>query len=313
MVLLHSRRRSPPTHSKRQILPGGDPRTWEAARGGVRIPQPSCGPKLGWTIQYQSRYAEGRPDRFPALAADLVRLSVDALLTFGSHATKAAKDATATIPIVFVGVASPIEAGLVASLAKPGGNVTGATDQLVDLTGKTLQLITETVPKSTRVGVLRDPTNPSDSARGREDFDKIAQQHGLTIVRVDVRTSDDIEPAFNMLSRERVGALLVGSTPALFNHRDRVAKLALQHRLPTIAYGRGWVDAGLLMSYSPNYSELFRQAADYVDRILKGAKPADLPVVQPTKFTLVISTKTATALGFTVPASLLQRADQVIE
>jgi putative ABC transport system substrate-binding protein len=268
---------------------------------------------LGWTIQYESRYAEGRPERLPALAADLVRLDVNVLLTVGSHATKAAKDATATIPIVFVGVASPVEAGVVASLARPGGNVTGATDQLADLASKALQLITETVPKSSRIGVLQDSTNPSDSARGREDFDRMAQQRGLTIVRADVRAPGDVDAAFDTLSREHVGALIVASTPALVHQRTRVAKLALQNRVPTISYGRSWVEAGLLMSYSPNRSDLLRQAADYVDRILKGAKPADLPVVQPTKFDFVINMKTAKALGLTIPRSLLQRADHVVE
>lgn len=236
---------------------------------------------LGWTIQYESRYAEGRPERFPTLAADLVRLDVNVLLTVGSHAAKAAKDATVTIPIVFVGVASPIEAGVVASLARPGGNVTGATDQLADLAGKALQLISETVPKSSRIGVLQDSTNPSGSARGREDLDRMAQPRGLTIVRADVRAPDDVDAAFETLSRERVGALIVASTPALFHQRNRIAKLALQNRLPTISHGRFWVEAGLLMSYSPNRSDLLRQAADYVDRILKGANPADLPSCNP--------------------------------
>ena len=269
--------------------------------------------ELGWTIQYDSRYAEGRPERLAALAADLVRLEVNVLLTVGSHATRAAKDATATIPIVFVGVASPVAAGVVASLARPGGNVTGATDQLADLAGKMLQLITEAVPKRSRIGVLWDSTNPSVSARDWENYDRVAKQRGLTIVRADVRVPDDVDRAFHTLSRERVGALIVGSTPALVQQRDRVVKLALQNRLPTICYSRLWVEAGLLMSYSPNFADLSRQAADYVDRILKGAKAAELPVVQPTKFNLVINMKTATALGLTIPPSLLQRADQIVE
>jgi putative ABC transport system substrate-binding protein len=268
---------------------------------------------LGRTIQYESRYAEGRVERLPALAADLVRLDVNVLLTVGSHATKAAKDATATIPIVFVGVASPVTAGVVASLARPGGNVTGATDQLNDLAGKALQLITEAVPKSSRIGVLWDPTNPSGSARGWENYNQMAQQHGLTIVRAEVGAPDDVDAAFDTLSRQRVGALLVPSTPALLQQRDRVVKLALQNRLPTICYSRFWVERGLLMSYSPNFSDLLRQAADYVDRILRGAKPADLPVVQPTKFDLVINLKTAKTLGLTIPQSLLGRADQIVE
>jgi putative tryptophan/tyrosine transport system substrate-binding protein len=156
-------------------------------------------------------------------------------------------------------------------------------------------------------------TNPSGSARGWEKYNQMAQQLGLTIVRADVRAPDDVEAAFDTLSRQRVGALIVPSTPALLQQRDRVVKLALQNSLPTISYSRFWVEKGLLMSYSPDFSDLARQAADYVDRILKGAKPADLPVVQPTKFKLVINLKTAKALRLTIPPSVLGRADQVIE
>ena len=268
---------------------------------------------LGWTMRYEARYAEGHPERFPALAADLVRLNVDLLLTVGSHATKAAKDRTSTIPIVFIGVASPLGAGVVTSLARPGGNVTGATDQIGDLATKILQLITDVAPQSSRIGILEDFTNPSENDRGRAEFDRMAQQHGLAVIRADVRTPDDIDAAFRMLVRERVGALIVATTPALVFDRERVGSLAMRHHLPTIGYGRNWVEAGLLMSYYPNFSELLRQAADYVDRILKGARPADLPVVQPTGFALVLNLKTARALGLTIPHSLLVRADQVID
>jgi len=268
---------------------------------------------LGWTMRYEERYAEGHPERFPALAADLVRLNVDLLLTVGSHATKAAQDTTTTIPIVFIGVAAPLRARVVMSLARPGGNVTGLTDQIGDLSTKILQLITDVSPRSSRIGILEDFTNPSENDGGRAQFDRMAQQHGLTVIRADARTPDDIDAAFRMLVRERVGALIVATTPALVFDRNRVASLAMQHRLPTIGYGRGWVEAGLLMSYYPDLSELLRQAADYVDRILWGARPADLPVVQPTRFELILNLKTARTLGLTIPQSLLVRADQVID
>ena len=269
--------------------------------------------ELGWRIQYESRYADGRPERLAALAADLVRLDVDLILTIGTHATRAAKDATSTIPVVFVGVASPITARLVTSLARPGGNVTGATDQLADLATKVLQLISEIAPKRTRIGVLEDFTNASESDRSRAQFDRLAQQHGLTIARADVRTPEDVDAAFRTLARERVEALIVGTTPALVFARERVAKLAAQNHLPTIGYGRSWVEAGLLMSYYPSFSDLLRQAAEYVDRILKGARPADLPVVQPTRFELLLNLKTAKAIGLRIPPSLLARADLLVE
>jgi len=264
-------------------------------------------------MRYEERYAEGHPERLPALAADLVRLNVDLLLTVGSHATKAAKDTTTTIPIVFIGVAAPLRARVVMSLARPGGNVTGTTDQIGDLSTKILQLITDVSPRSSRIGILEDFTNPSENDAGRAQFDRMAQQHGLTVIRADARTPDDIDAAFRKLVRERVGALIVATTPALVFDRNRVASLAMQHHLPTIGYGRGWVEAGLLMSYYPDLSELLRQAADYVDRVLRGARPADLPVVQPTRFELILNLKTARTLGLTIPQSLLVRADQVID
>lgn len=268
---------------------------------------------LGWTIQFEARYADGRPERFPALAADLVRHNVDVLVTVGSHATKAAKEATTTIPIVFIGVSSPVDAGVVASLARPGGNVTGATDQLGDLGSKLLQLITETIPKSSRIGILSDPLHPSFSARARAALDQVAQQRGVRVVRADVQRPEDLDAAFVTLSRERVEALIVPLSPAVVRERDRIGKLDVHNRLPTITSGPGMVEAGLLMSYHPRRSEVLLQAADQVDRILRGAKPADLPVVQPTTFELVINMRTARALGLTLPPSLRLRADRLVE
>jgi putative ABC transport system substrate-binding protein len=266
----------------------------------------------GRTIQFESRNAEGHPERLPALAADLVRLKVDVLVTLGTQATNAAKQATSTIPIMFLGVASPVEAGIVMSLAQPGGNVTGATDQIVDLGGKVLQLVTEIAPKRSRIGFLGDFTSPG-SIRMQKGLDQQAQQIGMALVPINVRTPEDLDAAFATLSRERARALMVASTPALIQTRDRVATFAIQNRLPSIGYTRSMVEAGLLMSYGTSWSELAKRAAEYVDRILKGAHPAELPVVQPTAFEFIINLKTAKTLGLTIPPSLLGRADEVIQ
>ena len=269
--------------------------------------------ELGRAIQIEARYADGQPERLPALAADLVRLNVDLLVPIGSHATKAAKDATTTVPIVFFGVSSPVAAGVVASLARPGANVTGATDQLGDLQGKLLQLLSETVPHGSRIGMLTDFSNPGNTAGERAHFARIAQERGLAVIWADVRRPEDLDAAFATLSSGRVEALIVAVTPALLRERERVGKFAVHNKLPTISQGPGMVEAGLLMSYHPERADIWRQAADQVDRIFRGARPADLPVVQPTKFELVINLKTAKALGLTIPPSLLARADEVIE
>jgi putative ABC transport system substrate-binding protein len=271
--------------------------------------------ELGYTegtIQYEFRYAEGQPARFPALAADLVRLNVNVIVSGGSFATKAAMEATTTIPIVFLGITSPVAGGFVASLARPGGNVTGVTDQGIDLGTKRLQLISETVPKHSRIGWLGDTSSPAVMHEWQE-VNKATQQLGIELVLVEVRRPEDIEPAFVTLSRERAKAIFVGSTPTLSHLRGQVAALALTNGLPTLGISRGHARAGLLMSYGTPPDFLGRRAADYVDRILKGAKPGDLPVEQPTKFELVINMKTANALGLTIPQTLLLRADQVIE
>jgi putative ABC transport system substrate-binding protein len=284
-------------------------------------PEASPGPfrtrlaELGYTertIQYEFRYAEGRPDRFPALAADLVRLKVNVIVTGGGFATKAAMEATTTIPIVFQGITSPVAGGYVASLARPGGNVTGVTDQGIDIGVKRLQLLSETVPKHSRIGWLVDFSIP-DVVHEWQEVNKATQRLGIELVPVEVRRPEDLEPAFVTLSRERARAIFVRSTPALSHLRGQVAALALKNRLPTLGISRAHAEAGLLMSYGPLPGFLGRRAADYVDRILKGAKPADLPVEQPTRFELVINLKTAKALGLTIPQSLLLRVDQVIE
>jgi len=201
----------------------------------------------------------------------------------------------------------------VASLARPGANVTGATDQLGDLQGKLLQLVSETVPHGSRIGMLTDFSNPGNTAGERAHFARIAQERGLAVIWADVRRPEDLDAAFATLSSGRVEALIVAVTPALLRERERVGKFAVHNKLPTISQGPGMVEAGLLMSYHPERADIWRQAADQVDRIFRGARPADLPVVQPTKFELVINLKTAKALGLTIPPSLLGRADEVIQ
>jgi len=284
---------------------------------GVAAPFLAALRDLGWiasqNIVFEARYAAGQPDRLPALAADLVRLKVDVIVTFLNQETLAAKRATASIPIVmFLGI-YPVQAGLVASLARPGGNVTGTSVGPVT-GGKYLELLKEAVPKLTRVAILWDPTFPgfADTAIQAE-LDVEARKLGLTLASIEVQRPDDIERALARIAKERPGALWVLPIGPLAAGTRQIFDFAAQHRLPTIVPTRYFVEAGGLMSYGYDREHLVKRAASYVDRILKGAKPADLPIEQPTKFELVINLKTAKALGLTIPPSLLQRADQVIE
>jgi putative ABC transport system substrate-binding protein len=260
------------------------------------------------------RFAEGRFDRLPDLAAELVRLKVDIIVTIPTQATAAAKKATETIPIVMIsGGVDPVGLGLVASLAHPGGNVTGLSyGASPKIFSKGLELLKEIVPKVRRVAILSNPAGPVQPLIIRE-LNVAAPSLGVQLQLLEVRGPDEFDGAFATMAKERVGALLVVSD-SLFNlHRTRLADLAARSRLPA-AYGtRDLVDVGGLMSYGPSLRDLSRRAATYVDKILKGAKPGDLPVEQPTKFELVINLKTAKALGLTIPQSLLLRADQVIE
>jgi putative ABC transport system substrate-binding protein len=261
----------------------------------------------GHSIAIEYRY--GLEDQLPALAADLVRLKVDVIVTGATPSALAAKRATQTIPIVALWVGDPVASGLVASLARPGGNVTGMSLFAPELFAKGLQLLKEAAPKISRVGVLMDPTNPGQLALDK-DVQAAAKVLGVKAQRIDVKTGADLDSALAAARRERAEALLV--FPVFVNYQ-RLAEFAIKNRLPTITMGQAFSRPGMLMSYGPNFAEQFHHAGTYVDKILKGAKPADLPVEQPTKFELVINAKTAKALGLTIPSSLLLRADKAIE
>ena len=286
-----------------------NPRVREAFRQGLR--------ELGWVegqnIIIEYRWAEGRFDRLPDLAAELVRLKVDVLVAAPTPAALAAKNATGTIPIVGMSLTDPIGLGLVASLARPGGNVTGVSYSVgAEIFGKDLELLKEVVPRVRRVAVLSNPASPARPLTISNVKDA-ARSLGLQLQLLEARGPRDFDGAFAAMAKERVGALLVVTDPAFIPHRARLVDLAAKNRLPSIFTQREDAEAGGLMSYGPRLSDIQRRGATYVDKILKGAKPADLPVEEPTKFELVINLKTAKALGLTIPPSLLQRADQVIE
>ena len=267
----------------------------------------------GQNVTFEYRYARGKPDLFPELAADLVRISVDVIVVGPGPAALAARKATTTIPIVFATVVDPVAAGLVASLARPGGNVTGLSWFAgPEIAGKALELLKEAAPKVTRVALLWNPANPSHPVFLKE-AEVAARALGLRLQVFEARAADALEGAFSAMSRERTGALFVLVDAMFFANRTRIADLAANHRLPAIYGLREHVDAGGLMAYAPRLADNYRRAGIYVGKILKGAKPADLPVEQPTKFELVINLKTARALGLTIPQSLLLRADRVIE
>ena len=266
----------------------------------------------GQSIAIESRWAEGQYDRCPTLAADLVRLKVDVIVVRGGEATKAVQSATRTIPIVMSMVMDPVGSGIVPSLARPGGNVTGTSFMAPDLVGKQLEVLKEVVPTVSRVALLRQPTNPASADYLRE-AEAAARILGVRLQTLDARNPQEIDSAFQAMIRERAGALLIFPDALFGTHRRRIAELAAKRRLPAIHGGTDYADAGGLMVYSPNTLDLELRAVTYVDKILKGAKPADLPVEQPTKFELVINLKTAKALGLTIPQTLLQRADRVIQ
>ena len=246
------------------------------------------------------------------LAADLVRSKVDLLVAWTTPAALAAKRATRTIPIVMLSVGDPVESGLVASLSRPGGNVTGVTSVVWDLSAKQLQLLREVRADARRIAVLRNLTNPASAGAWRE-IQVAAESLGVQLQLVGVREPRELEPAFAAMARDHAAGVVIVPDPLFIRERRRIAELAQQARLATVFQRSENVEAGGLMAYGPKNTEQFRQAAVYVDRILKGAKPGDLPIEQPTKFELVINLKTAKALGLTIPPSLLLRADQVIE
>jgi len=271
--------------------------------------------QLGWVegqnIALEYRWAEGQYERFPALAAELVRLPVDVIVASITPAALAATHATRTIPIVMVGVGDPVGSGLVASLARPGGNVTGVSGLFPERVGKWLEFLKDVLPTVSRVAVLWNPTNALHARTVRE-VDVAAQAVGVQVHFVEARGPDAFDNAFAAMTSVHAGALLVLGDAMFLTHRRRLAELAATSHLPAIYEGRPFVEAGGLMSYGPNGLVTMRRAADYVDKILKGTKPADLPVEQPMRFDLVINLKTAKALGLTIPPTLLFQADEVI-
>ncbi len=269
----------------------------------------------GRNLVIEYRDAEGKFERFPALAAELVALKVDVLVAANSLAALAAKQATRTLPIVFAFAVDPVTDGLVTSLARPGGNVTGLSTLLAELVGKRLELLKQAVPGVSRVAVLWQPG--AQGERTEKDLQKeaevAARALGVRVQFVEARGPADFDRAFSDMTRARAGALTVFGSAMFFDERRRLVDLAAKNRLPAVYGLKEYVDAGGLMAYGANVADLFRRAATYVDKILKGAKPGDLPVEQPTKFELVINLKTAKALRLTIPQSLLQRADEVIQ
>ena len=271
--------------------------------------------ELGWienrTMAIEYRWTEGRNERYAQLAAELVRLNVDVIVPLGSPAIVAAKQATAVIPIVFPLASDPVGDGLVASLARPGGNITGLSNEQPDLAGKRLEILRELVRGLSRLGYIANVNNPTAMGNVRE-VQEAAAKLALQIMPLDVKRAEDIALAIETL-KGRAQALYVVGDPLIADNQIRINTLALAARLPTMHGSRSYIASGGLMSYGPNYSDLFRRAGDYVDKILKGAKPADIPIELPTRIELVVNFETATAIGLTIPESFLVRADEVIE
>ena len=291
-----------------------DPASESARAGGIRLALRELGYIEGQNIAIEYGYSEGKADRAPELAAELVRLKVDIIVVAGGIIwIRATKNATKTIPIVMVGAGNdPVEAGLIESLARPGGNVTGLTNLSGKLGGKRLELLKEAVPKVTRVAVLYEPATPANVLEVNEDLPVAARALKMTLQPWEIRAADGFERVFAALSKERPDGLYVAGSPLLNNNQKRIVGFALKSRLPSMYDTREAVDAGGLMSYGADLADTYRRVAVYVDKILKGAKPVDLPVEQPTKFEFVINLKTAKQIGLTIPQSMLYRADKVI-
>jgi putative ABC transport system substrate-binding protein len=280
----------------------------DAFRQGLR----DLGYVEGQNLAIEYRWADWKPDRASALAAELVRLNVDVIVCIGGNIPAlAAKRATNTIPIVFIG-SDPVRAGLVTSLDRPGGNVTGVNILTIELNAKRLDLLKSAVPRAKSVAVLMNPTSVTSAAL-RKELEGTAQALRVQLQVLQVRERQEIDDAFAAMARRRAEALLVVSDPMLFAQLERIVDLAARHRLPGIFEWREFAQAGGLMSYGTNIADMYRRLATYVDKILKGAKPSDLPIEQPTKYELVINLKTAKALGLTIPQPLLLRADEVIQ
>ena len=290
------------------LLPSDAAPLVQAFRAGLR--------DLGWVegknISFEYRYTEGRLDRFSALAADLVRLKVDIIVASNAYATRAAQKATRAIPIVVAAGADPVALGLVESLARPGGNITGLSQMSVELGGKRLELLKEIVPKLSRVAVLWNPQGRVSRLTWKE-LQLSARQLGVQLHSLEVRSADDLDQAFEDATSARAGAIFTIANAVFGSNLKRVAGLLAKNRLPSTQPSSEFAEAGGLVTYGPDRDDMYRRAATFVDKILKGAKPADLPIEQPTKFELVINMKTAKALGITIPQSILLRADRVIE
>jgi ABC-type uncharacterized transport system substrate-binding protein len=278
----------------------------EAFREGLR----NLGYIEGKSVVIEYRWAEGKPDRLPELAAELVRLKVDVIVPGGNNATRVAQKATSTIPIVMSSTTDPVADGLIVSLARPGGNITGLATLLQDLGTKRLELIKEVVPKVSHFGLLYDPSGNPVELREAQGA---AHALGVQLKILEVRSPNDFESAFEAAKTGSIGAMSAAASAFFYAHRRRIVDLMAKNRLPAIYEHREFVEAGGLMSYGPPFRDMFRRAAAYVDKILKGTKPADLPVEQPMKFELVINLQTAKQIGLTIPPNVLARADRVIK
>lgn len=290
------------------FLDGGGIAGWfEAFRQGLA----ERGYVSGRSVVIEFRSAAGRSDRLPDMAVDLVRLQPQIIVASGSSAAIAARNATSSIPIVFAYATDPVELGLVASLARPGGNVTGQSNQAPGLVGKRLQLLAEILPDASRFGAIWAPSFAANNADFRE-MQAAADELKFRLDSFEVRTPDDFDPAFEKAAAQTRGAVVM-SGPLIFSNRDRIIAVAARHRLPSIYYDAEYAEAGGLISYGPSHIDLHRSAAVFVDNILKGVKPGELPVTQPTRFRLNVNMKAAHAIGFNIPAAVLARADDVIE
>jgi putative ABC transport system substrate-binding protein len=266
----------------------------------------------GKNLIIEWRSAEGKLEHLSGIATELVNLKVDVIVAAGGPATRAAQKATTTIPIVMGSVADPVSNGFIKSLAQPAGNITGSSNMSEDVSPKQLEMLLAMVPKLSRVALLVNPSNPAN-VKSVEIVQSAGHKLGVKILRTDARTPQEIDDAFSWIRQQNAGALMMWTEPFFLQQKNQIAALAVKHRLPAMGGDRIYSEAGALMSYGPNIADQYRRAATYVDRILKGAKPAELPVEQPTKFDLVINRKTARALGLTIPQTLLLSADKVIE
>ena len=293
------------------LLPGTSEQT-APVRAEIRQALQERGYVEGKNVEYVAKMAEGRPERLPQLAAELVGLGLDVIMTGGSEATRAAKQATPTIPIVFWGPSYPVEEGLVASFARPGGNITGLTVAMSDTVSKHLQLLRDVVPSLADAAIIWSPANPGNTFAFR-DTERAAAPMQLKIHSVPIANAGDVESAVDTIARLKPGALIVQPSAAIsLDHVQRIAEHAIKLRVPSISIAKAFSERGLLMSYGADPRDIQRRIPAYVAQILRGAKPADLPVERPTNFELVINERTAKALGLTIPQTLLLRADEVI-